>query len=278
MGNPFSMASMESLSPSAAAEAARLRHGARRRALLLALAASPFASPVARPVAGPVVANLKVAIINIAPFGMQDDSGSPSGLFVDILGKLSERSGMQFDHFVTPFPRAMALMASGEADLIFALDNPQLLQSSRHVALVAHEEVVLIARAGMPLRGLDDLYGKQIGYIRGANYDDAIMANLHIAKHETNNAQQTVEMLLRGRFDAALGTRLALLYALRAAGVGRDKLGAPLVLKQMGVWLSYSKQRYRAERAQRLANAVDALRAEGVFSALRQQYVATEAP
>jgi hypothetical protein len=57
------------------------------------------------------------------------------------------------------------------------------------------------------------------------------------------------------------------------AGVGRSRLGIPLVLKQSEIWLSHSKLRYLPEVAQRLAKTVNGLRTDGALAAMRQAYI-----
>ena len=215
---------------------------------------------------------LKAVTIGVAPYGMRGADGGASGLLVEVIAALAARSGIAIDNVVVPYPRAMAMMASGEADLLMSIANSRLVSVARPVALVFEGEVVAVGRAGSRYARLADLRGKVVAHIRGVEYNAAFEADRQIRKYETSSIEQSLKMLLEHRVDAAVGSRESLLYAMRAMGRSREQLGAPMAIGHIYIrmYLSYRIKDGAATDA--LVGAMDALRDGGAVAKLRAGY------
>jgi ABC-type amino acid transport substrate-binding protein len=233
----------------------------------------PFAAAAGMACAAPPALRLKAVTIGVAPYGVRTAEGGASGLFVELTEALAARSGIAIDNVVVPYPRAMAMMKSGEADMLMSIANSRLVSIARPVALVFDGEVVAVGRAGSRYASLADLRGKVVAHIRGVEYNAAFEADRQIRKHETTSIEQSLKMLLEGRVDAAVGSRESLLYALRAMGRPRAQLGTPMAIGRLYVrlYLSYQKEDAVAEA---LTGAMDALRDNGTVAELRKRYFA----
>lgn len=249
-------------SPSTLRRRALLRNGA---ALAAAIALPPLAAAQAQPA-------LKIATFTLEPFCMLDQQGNASGLVVELQRQLAQESGVALDSVVVPYPRAMAMVVAGDVDLVCSFSNPQLRRHARELGAISGGEVVLVARAGTQFASVAELRGKTVGYIRGAEYDQALQADPAIGRYETISYEQTIRMLLTGRFDAALGVRLSLHHALRRMGLGRELLGPELLLSRRDMLLHYADKTYNPILAAQLRRALDALRARGVLAAALQSY------
>lgn len=248
-----------------------------RRRLLLAAAATAGLRQPARaqgPASAPPSAPLRLVALGVAPFGMVAANGSVSGVFVDLAHLLAKESGLAIDATVVPYPRALAMTTSGEADLLISITNSRLDKVVRPLATILKGDIVAVGRAGSRFNSLADLRGKVVGHIRGAEYVAAFDADPAILKHETSTIEQTVRMLVEGRYDAAIGFRDSMLYALRELGLPRDKLGPMLDLGQRDVHLYMSQRSSRQDAAPRLAHAAEALRDKGSIKALQERYIA----
>ena len=259
---------------------AQPEHGPGRRRILRLLPAVPLlelaGGMLPARASGP--APLRLIILNLPPFGMFDGAGHAAGINPDLAVLLSRESGIALESMMVPYPRAMAMMASGEGDLVISISNSHLDALVRPLAYVFSGEVVVIGRPGLRLNSLADLRGKVVGHIRGAEYLPAFDSDDAIHKHETISYQQSVQMLLEGRYDAMIGFRPAIFYTLRSLGKPRSVLGPVLHVGEREVALYISRKAARQEAAEPLARAMNALRERGAVKAVLDRYFGALAP
>ncbi|WP_377705666.1 substrate-binding periplasmic protein [Pseudoduganella sp. UC29_71] len=254
------------------------RRGALRAVLAAAVlgqrAAAAPALPASPPGAMPplIAKPLKVVIFALVPYGMPDAAGQPSGVLVELQKQLAQESGLPMEMQLVPYPRAMAMVAAGDADLVFSFPNQQLQQHARALGAIASGDVVVIGRAGSRYATAADLRGKKLAHIRGALYDAQLQSDPGIGRYEAISYEQMVKMLLEGRFDAVLGARLSILHTLRLLGVPREKLGPELAVGKRDILVHYADQRYDPQVAARLERALAAMRARGAAAALLKPY------
>lgn len=226
----------------------------------------------AMPARATALAPLRVVTLSIEPFGLLDAAGHAAGMYVDLAVSLSRESGIAFINTVVPYPRAMAMMVSGEADLVFSIPNSKLDQAAQPLAQLFKGDIVVVGRAGTRYNSLADLRGKMVGQIRGAEYVQAFVADPAISKHETISSEQTMRMLLEGRLDAAIGFRHAMFYALRSMKVSRERLGPTLLLSQLDVSMYLARSIRDPAVGATLVKAMAALRGRGVIKDLLERY------
>lgn len=219
-------------------------------------------------------APLRLIILHLPPYGMLGPDGQAAGICPDLAVLLAQETGLALTPVLVPYPRALAMMASGEGDLIFSTQNSRLDGLARPLARAFKGEGVLIARAGVRLERLEDCHGKVVGVLRGAQYLPAFDNDKAIRKHETITYQQSVQMLLEGRLDAIVGMREAIFYALRVLGKPRGVLGAPLPLVERDISLFISRHAARQEVAEPLTRAISALRERGAVKTVVDRYFA----
>ncbi|WP_295999378.1 ABC transporter substrate-binding protein [Rugamonas sp.] len=255
--------------------------GWRRRRLMTALGAAALASngvaaaqtgASAGPQLGTRERPLRMVALGIEPFGQLDKAGLASGLAVDLADSVSRESGIVITSSVAPYQRALAMMSSGLADIMITISNSRLEQVATPLATFFKGDVVVVGRAGTRFHSLADLRGKMVGQIRGAEYVEAAIADAGIIKHETSSLEQTMRMLLEGRYEAAIGFRGAMFYVLRTMNVPREKLGATLLLSQPDVWLYLSRKVQEPAINAALIKAANALRERGAVKELLAHY------
>lgn len=182
---------------------------------------------------------LRVAVIDVAPWALRDQHGRAGGVFIDLARQLAQASGVGLELLVVPYPRAIAMLAASDADIMFSVGGDALQRVALPVATLADDDIILIARAGERLQSLADLRGKTVGHVRGAEYDAAFSADPAIIKYATSNYEQDVRMLLLKRIDAAIGVRTGLQYAARLQGADRGSLQALLLRRtQISLYLA----------------------------------------
>lgn len=243
----------------------------RRRRLLGGLATALALSGLQR-VSAAAPRRLKAVVIEVTPFGWPGVDGKPAGLVAELTQQLARDSGLAIDNVLVPYPRAVAMLASGAADLMISLVNSELERSARQLGLMYREDILLIARKGLPLARLADLRGKTVGHLRRAEYSAILQAESGIVRYETSSYEQTLNMLGLGRIDAALGTGTALYYAMRMLSMPPEKLGPVLSLGKRDVALYYASKNYEPALAGQLQRGMEAMRQSGAVAQLRAKY------
>lgn len=248
-----------------------LRPPRRRRlmaglAVTLALAAVPLRASRQRP--------LRAVVLAIVPYGKLEANGRKSGLFVDAFELLERVSGRRIEVTVAPYARAIAMLRSGEADLMIATSNPVIAEAAEPMGMLWAADVIAIARPGIKLEGQEDLRGRTVGLLRGSDYGAAFLDDAEYRRHEITDQVQGVRMLLEGRLDATLGTRLAVFHAMRLLGVPRSRLGPSIAVQEREVHLHLGRRSADEALETELRHAVQELRSSGKAEALLAKYLA----
>ncbi|HQK26216.1 MAG TPA: transporter substrate-binding domain-containing protein, partial [Synergistaceae bacterium] len=108
--------------------------------------------------------HLRVGIYENKPKVFTDASGTPAGIFVDILEAIAEEEGWHVEYVRGTWREGLARLASGEIDLM-----PDVAYTSERGELYAfpHEPVVsdwfqLFARSSAKIRSVLDLEDKRV--------------------------------------------------------------------------------------------------------------------
>ncbi len=251
--------------------------GPRRRRMLACLAAGVGGLPalgMLAPLARAAGRPLRAVALAIAPYGVLDASGRKSGLFVDAFELVARESRHRIDVTVVPYARAIALMRSGEADLMIASSSSVLAEIAEPMGMLWTAEVVAVSRAGLKLDGQADLRGRTVGLVRGTDYGAAFLDEGEYRKHEINGPLQGLRMLQEGRLDAVVGTRLDVFHALHQLKVPRARIGSAITVQSREIHLHLGHRSENDALATELRRAVQELRSSGKADALLAKYLA----
>ncbi len=217
---------------------------------------------------------MRAVALAIPPYATMDASGRKSGLFVEAIELIARESRRQIEITVAPYARAVAMLRSGEADLMIATSNSAIAEAAEPMGMLWTTEVIAIGRAGLKLGGLQDLRGRTVGMLRGSDYGAAFLDDREYRKHEITDQLQGIRMLQEGRLDASIGTRLAVFHAMRLLGVPRARLGGTLPVQSREIHLHLSRHNADEALATELRRAVHELRSSGKADALLAKYLA----
>jgi len=212
------------------------------------------------------------------PFRMEGENGRLQGLDIDLLDELSRRTGLRFEVQRAPWARGLAALEQGSADLMTGLartpereryirylDAPYYACSPRFYASPA---------LAMRLNDYASLRGLRIGYVLESVYFQPFDDDQALDKVGVSNESQLLEMLVRGRIDALVGTDCQVDYALLAPELaGRIVKAAFRPEARTALYIGFSRK--RLARMPALAAALDQLLREGWIAnaALRYQPV-----
>jgi polar amino acid transport system substrate-binding protein len=144
------------------------------------------------------------------PFRMEDAHGNLVGLDIDVLNEIGRRSGLQFDVQRAPWARGLADLQQGRADLMIGLaktpDREQYIHYLGTPYYACAPRFYTAANAADGLQSYADLQGKLVGFVHESVYFQPFDSDTNLLKRGVNNEQQLLQMLLRGRLAAVIGT------------------------------------------------------------------------
>lgn len=217
---------------------------------------------------------LRAVALAIAPYGAIDAEGRKSGLFVEAFELIARGSRRQIEVTVAPYARAIAMLRSGAADLMIATSNSTVAEAAEPMGMLWSAEIIVIARAGIRLDGQGDLRGRTVGTLRGSDYGAAFLDAREYRKHEITDQVQGMRLLLEGRIDASIGTRLAIFHAMRQLGVPRSRFGSSIAVQSREIHLHLGHHSADEALAKELRHVVQELRSSGRAEALMAKYLA----
>ncbi|GLK92234.1 substrate-binding periplasmic protein [Pseudomonas turukhanskensis] len=144
------------------------------------------------------------------PFRMEDSQGNLVGLDIDVLNEIGRRSGLRFAIKRAPWARGLADLQQGRADLMIGLaktpDREQYIQYLPRPYYACAPRFYTAAGEAEQLQSYADLKDKVVGYVHESAYFQPFDSDSTLLKRGVNNEQQLLQMLLRGRLNAVIGT------------------------------------------------------------------------
>ncbi|MYN03342.1 transporter substrate-binding domain-containing protein [Pseudoduganella sp. DS3] len=217
---------------------------------------------------------LRAAVLQVEPYGMRDAQGRQSGAYTEVFAMLGEELGRPLDVVGAPYARALALLRSGQVDMMLAMPSPAIAEVAHAAGPVWSLEAIAVGRAGTRLRRVSDLRGLTVARIRGTDYGPEFMHDKAIHHYEITDHVQGLHMLLEKRIDVVVGGRPGVFYAMRKLGISRSQLGTSFVVHSRDVQLHLSKRLDDAQLANELRRGMAALRADGRVDAVIAKYSA----
>jgi polar amino acid transport system substrate-binding protein len=144
------------------------------------------------------------------PFRMEDAHGNLVGLDIDVLNEIGRRSGLRFDIKRAPWARGLADLQQGRADLMIGLaktpEREQYIQYLPRPYYACAPRFYTAAGEAEQVQSYADLKGKVVGYVHESAYFQPFDSDTTLLKRGVNNEQQLLQMLMRGRLGAVIGT------------------------------------------------------------------------
>lgn len=218
---------------------------------------------------------LKASIMQAEPVGFLTEDGQVTGLHYDTMKRIVEEAGFAFEAELAPFARVLKQIETGEADLTCMFQNESINKFAIIIVTRSSNRNVVFGHAGTSYARLEDLHGKVVANIRGANYGDDFNNDAKIKKYWTSGYSQNLEMFARNRVDAVVGPELGILYTAKGMGLSFDMFGKPLVLNVKEDYIFLSKKSATDDIVAKLKKAAERLREAGVFEDIQRAYLKT---
>jgi polar amino acid transport system substrate-binding protein len=215
---------------------------------------------------------LRIEIIDSAPLGFLDDSGKPTGFYVELAQEVAAKAGVRATVAIVPLARVLVDLANGKVDATVLLDLPNANGPARSIGRLSDMRIMVWGKKGFAVSSIEELNGKSVGMLRGSTYDERFDADGNIVKQEINSYESGIHMLRAGRMDGLIGPELPLRWEMRRLGVGADEFGEPLAITTRKVAFFLSRKTKDDGLAASLSRAAETVVKEGVPEKLVAKY------
>lgn len=194
-------------------------------------------------------------IMDSPPWVLHD--GPQRGIAVDMLEQLSKLSGVPIE--VQPGPPARLSMAlrEGQIDLLAFLRQPTLEPFAVSLGALAKVELGYLTRIGFVPRSEAEFEDRVIGSVRGGGIPGLMDGLPPGPRVDLRDVAQGLVMMLGGRLDAVLGSRMGIEWHIRQSGLHRSQFGTFLAVKAEPILMYASRTRSLPDdAASRLSRAL----------------------
>jgi len=164
---------------------------------------------------------LKVAFAKWPPWKIINQNHF-KGIDARIVRSISKRLGFSIKFVQCPWPRCVDMVKSGEADLITSFGKTQ--ERGEYVYYLGPPYIVeqlsfwIRKDSDISIQTYEDLYGKNIGTIKGSIYFSKFDQDQKLSKTIVNLEVQTFKMLSNNRIDTFIGYETVIDYLLLIEG------------------------------------------------------------
>ena len=220
----------------------------------------------------PAATQPRFAVPDTYPWGYSGDHNQPLGLLSNYFDYLSGKTGIPYKGVLLPYSRIVHSLQSGEIDFGVLMDD-QTYNNVVKVGKVVNLDILLVTRVdSRPVSSIDDLTGKDVGFLRGWKMATAFFAKHHVHGVQVNTINQGLSMLLSGRIEAMTGTPYSIPLAARALGSDASKLRLDFTIGLGSMSLYMAKESHHAATLKAYRGAISCFEEEDqapkVFGAL----------
>ncbi|MBL8968626.1 MAG: amino acid ABC transporter substrate-binding protein [Spirochaetaceae bacterium] len=208
------------------------------------------------------------------------EAGGPAGLGgldIDLCRRLEKLLGVTIEIQVHPWPRALEMLKSGQADMMTGVAYTAERAEYLSYVPTPYFSVTPVFYApkgkGALVRAYEDLVGQSIGQSKSTAYFEPYNSDSKLTKITLGSEAQILQMLALGRIDLAIGTDPNISYDIARLGY-RGSLERtvfqPAVKTDLRIALS--KRSPAASLVERMDEAIRSLVAEGGIEAIAAKY------
>jgi polar amino acid transport system substrate-binding protein len=222
---------------------------------------------------------LLLVTANYPPFSYEE-SGRQKGIAIDLVKEAFSRMHQEIRINLIPFPRAVLMVKSGEADGIFpfAMRDERKLFVRYPVERLITDPGMLFVRADSTIV-FDGDYAKlavyTIGMQRGTDHGPVFMQALKtysIKVDEAIDQEQNVMKLIAGRFDIAVGPGLVVQHAAKRNGKLSEIKILSSRISEGDAYLGFSLAKNHDVVIQALEKTIRQMRRDGSYDKIVRTY------
>jgi polar amino acid transport system substrate-binding protein len=210
------------------------------------------------------------------PFRISADQGLV-GLDLDLAVEIARRAGADLSVAKMPWGRALTSMRTGEVDvmtgLAFREERAQYIAYAGTPYFKCKTAFYTIAGQADPIRTYNDLAGLQVGFVLHSAYFERFDNDPSLDKVGVAQEQMLIDMLMKRRFAAIIGTDCQVDYYIKQQGLEGQIEKAPYDPgNHVDLFLGVSRKSGWASRLEQLNKIVTELVDEGFIDRISQKY------
>lgn len=205
---------------------------------------------------------LTFGILDVPPYGQQAQSQPPSGLFVDLMQQLAQRSQVTLTPRLLPYARISHELQAEKTDLTFLMANQQLEERAQRVGEIVSVRLVVQLRAGMQANKLSQLAGLRLARMRGGCSELFDNPPFTFSRSDVNEPETAIAQLAAGRIDGFCATTGAIAQAMRNHQLLPARFGSVLTISTRPVYL-WARAGLPVPELAQLRQALESLRRDG---------------
>lgn len=222
--------------------------------------------------------NYLFVTLEFAPLEFSDEKGNAQGIAVEIVKKIMKDLGHKLEIKVLPWPRALAMVKSGNADAIFtAYKNPereQFLDYSREILIP--QIVYFYALKGHKHKftgNMEDVKNLKIGVTStisyGRNFDN-YKDNLNIEQASTFDGN--LKKLLTKRIDLLPSNIYVGDYTIKKQRLTNKIVKLPVAIEEIPSYIAFSKVNNLRNLRDQFDNKIRAIKKNKTFDKILKKY------
>jgi ABC-type amino acid transport substrate-binding protein len=223
---------------------------------------------------------LKMAVIDLRPWGFKDDNGNLKGAFIDAGDEIQDllqrvQKDVEIKKEVMSQSRISTEMSLGRSDFTFAFRSDSLSIDSQPLALLSRVDIVAIPRAGVKLSSYNDLIGKKIGINLNFSVNSTFDKDTRFEKIPVSGYDNLLILLKEKKIDALIANEYQIPYLkkqMKIQKIKTDFIGVPYVVDSREFWAYFSHQSAHQDLKEALKNAIETLENEGNFDRIVNKY------
>jgi polar amino acid transport system substrate-binding protein len=150
-------------------------------------------------------------------------NGTIRGIDALVLDEIARRTGLEFDYVECPWARCLIMLQNGSVDMITTIAKTEERKESMDFLEPPTRDSYPISfytnvTTRHAVSRYEDLYGLDIGLIRGSAYFERFDQDQKLQKTFVTRETQLVDMLARQRLDVILGIGANLDYLIHETG------------------------------------------------------------
>ncbi len=197
---------------------------------------------------------------------------SDSGLFVEIIKELIQRTGEDFEIVVYPAQRTVAAFHAGEVDAFFpALDVLIEKEKASSDPMYVKCDFAFTRKGDPELKSIADLEGKKVGITAGYPYVKELTANPNITLDVGPNDVANINKLSAGRIDVFVVEEKTGLAALKQAGVDNVAYPADSPISKQNVYIAFQATDAGKALAEKFSKALQGMKEDGSFGKIMER-------
>lgn len=217
--------------------------------------------------------DLTMHVIASTPLGYKDKKiGKTVGVHWEVIGELSKRSGLKINRVLMPYPRIWAQMKTGEHDGGLVWRSSDRNSYVNYVHMAFRDYITFLTLKNKEIKSYDELYGKEIGKMRGLSISDRFNNDDKLKVVEITKYDNSIKMLILNRLDGVIGNVHAY-YKIAEDLSMLKKLSFPgYYMGHRDVWLQFSKKSPHQDKIATLRTTMKKMFQDGTLKRIRTKY------